>query len=78
MTSSLMDFDLPEDWSCCVEFELTAEGVYAGRAELRHEFTQCCVLVVTQQPTRAAAIECMKFQAGRFVAEWNARLTQPS
>ncbi|SDI77316.1 hypothetical protein [Variovorax sp. OV700] len=77
MTASLMDFDLPEGWSCSVELELTTEGVYAGRAELRHEFTQCCVLVVTQQPTCEAALECMKFRAARFVEEWNSRLAQP-
>ncbi|BEP61894.1 hypothetical protein GmRootV213_24480 [Variovorax sp. V213] len=59
-----------------MELELTTEGVYAGRAELRHEFTQCCVLVVTQQPTREAALECMKSRAARFVEEWNTRLTQ--
>ncbi|WP_369656270.1 hypothetical protein [Variovorax sp. V213] len=76
MATSLMDFDLPEGWSCSVELELTTEGVYAGRAELRHEFTQCCVLVVTQQPTREAALECMKSRAARFVEEWNTRLTQ--
>jgi hypothetical protein len=78
MTASLMNFDLPEGWSCAVELELAVEGVYAGRAELRHELTQCCVLVVTQQPTREAALQCMKFQAARFVEEWNSRLTQPS
>lgn len=77
MTASLMDLDLPEGWSSSVELELTTEGVYAGRAELRHEFTQCCVLVVTQQPTREAALECMKFRAARFVEEWNSRLAQP-
>ena len=77
MTASPMDLDLPEGWSSSVELELTAEGAYAGRAELRHEFTQCCVLVVTQQPTRDAALECMKFRAARFVEEWNSRLAQP-
>ena len=75
MIAASMDFDLPEGWSCSVEFERTADGAYAGRAELRlrHDYTWCCVLVVTQQPTREAALECMKFRAARFIEEWSTR-----
>ncbi|HWT19319.1 MAG TPA: hypothetical protein VN280_10425 [Variovorax sp.] len=76
MADVSMDFDLPEGWSCSVEFERTAEGVYAGRAELRLESTWRCVLVVTQQPTREVALACMKYRALRFVEEWSARAGQ--
>jgi hypothetical protein len=34
------------------------------------------LLVVTQQPTREAALECMKYRALRFVEEWSTRASQ--
>jgi hypothetical protein len=73
MPAASMDIDLPEGWSCSVALEISLDGAYAARAELRHEITQCCVLLVTQQPTREAALECMKARAFRFIEEWNAR-----
>lgn len=76
MTDVSMDFDLPEGWNCLVELERTVDGVYAGRAELRLESTWRCVLVVTQQPTREATLECMKYRALRFVEEWSTRAGQ--
>ena len=73
MPAVLMDSDPPEGWSCSVELEISLDGAYTARAELRHEITRCCVLLVTQQPTREAALECMKSRASRFIEEWNAR-----
>ena len=73
MTASLTELDLPEGWTCWVELTQEPEGFCAGKAELRQGNTQRCVLVVTQQATREAAIECMKFRAARFIEEWSTR-----
>jgi hypothetical protein len=68
-----MDFDLPAFWSCSVALERGADGTCAGRVELRLRYASMCVLVVTQQSTREAALECMKLRAARFIEEWNTR-----
>jgi hypothetical protein len=73
MTTSLIDLDLPEGWSCSVELQQTPEGAYVGKAALRQGHTQRCVLVIAQQLTQEAAITRMKYQAGQFIEDWNSR-----
>jgi len=73
MTASLIDLDLPEGWRCWVELQLTPEGAYFGKAELREGRVQRCVLVIAQQPTREAALERVKCRAHQFIQEWSTR-----
>jgi hypothetical protein len=73
MTSSQIDLNLPEGWSCWVELQQTLEGAYFGKAELRQGYTQRCVLVIAQQLTREAVLERLKCRAEHFILEWNSR-----
>jgi len=76
MTAALANLGLPEGWSCWLELQQTAEGAYAGKAELREGAAQRCVLVISQQPSREAALERLKFRAEYFIQEWAVRQRQ--
>jgi hypothetical protein len=73
MTQDPADFNLPEGWTCRVDLEETLEGTYTGKAELRQGRVQRCVFVLTQQPSRDAALERVRFRARYFVDEWTTR-----
>ncbi|MET3372633.1 hypothetical protein ABIC89_001681 [Variovorax boronicumulans] len=73
MTATHVHLDLPPGWSCWLELQQTADGVYAGKAELREGAAPRCVLVIAQQPSREAALERLKCRAAYFVQEWAAR-----
>jgi len=73
MTATVVQLDLPPDWSCRLELQQTADGAYAGKAELREGAAQRCVLVIAQQPSREAALERLKFRAEYFIQEWAIR-----
>ncbi|MDQ0083851.1 hypothetical protein J2W35_004217 [Variovorax boronicumulans] len=73
MTQDPVDFNLPEGWTCRLDLKETLEGTYAGKAELRQGRVQRCVFVLTQQPSREAALERVRFRARYFVDEWTTR-----
>jgi hypothetical protein len=73
MPDSLLAPDLPVGWTCRIDLNSTPEGTYSGKAELRFEGEQRCVLVIAQQPSREAALHRVKIRAEFFVSEWTSR-----
>jgi hypothetical protein len=73
MNGNIPEFGLPDGWTGSVELQKSADGCFAGKAELREGRDARCVFVLTQQPTREAAYARAKVHAEQFVAEWALR-----
>ncbi|WP_307642371.1 hypothetical protein [Variovorax paradoxus] len=73
MTAFLTNLDMQAGWGCSAELDLTADGVYDGRAELWHEGARCCVILITRQPSRDATLERVKFWVAHFIEDWSTR-----
>ena len=57
MSAEATAINLPEGWTCSLELKRGLEGTFGGRAELLQGRSVRCVLILTQCPTRDAAIE---------------------
>jgi|GEM_PF-510733 len=66
---------LPDGWSSRIDIQRTADGRYAGVAELSLRGLKRGVLVFMQQPTLEAAVERVRLRASQFA---RARLSLPS
>jgi hypothetical protein len=64
---------LPPGWSCNVELAQNTDGAYAGRAVVTLEGVERCVLLISQQPSEAAALERISIRAQYFISEWMSR-----
>ncbi len=60
MTTTVVDFDFPQGWSCWLELQQTVDGTYAGKGgqgRTARGNLQRCVLTISQQPSCDSARE---------------------
>lgn len=67
MGTELRAIDLPEGWTCLLELQQAPDGTFSGKAELRHGRRTRCVLVLTQCPTRQAALDLFQLRARSYI-----------
>lgn len=73
MADELSVGDLPNGWACWLELTKAPEGGFSGKGELRQGHATRCVFILTQHPTRDAAVERLRVRAKDFIADWSAR-----
>lgn len=67
MSTELKAIDLPEGWTCLLELKQMPDGTFSGKAELRRGRRTRCVLVLTQCPTRDAALDLFQSRAQNYI-----------
>lgn len=73
MSAEATTINLPEGWTCSLELKRGLEGTFGGRAELLQGHSVRCVLMLTQCPTRDAAIEQFQRRMESFIADQTVR-----
>jgi len=69
MSAEATTINLPEGWTCSLELRRGLDGTFGGRAELLQGHSVRCVLMLTQRPTRDAAIEQFQRRMESFIAD---------
>lgn len=67
MSTELKAIDLPEGWTCLLELKQMPDGTFSGKADLRQGRRTRCVLVLTQCPSRDAALDLFQLRAHNYI-----------